>query len=63
MAGPMVPDMPRIPTIGVEAKVVTVTLSDGTVAQAKVFYRKDYGVGYARLPLQAGVTVMKAVSS
>jgi hypothetical protein len=59
---PTDPMKPKL-KMGPPAKVVTVTLSDGTVVQARVFYRRDYGVGYARLPLPAGVTVVKAVSS
>jgi hypothetical protein len=59
---PTDPMKPKL-KMGPPAKVITVTLSDGTVAKATVFYRKDYGVGYARLSLPAGVTVMKAVSS
>ena len=42
---------------------ITVTLSDGSTVSAQVNYGDQFGVGYGRVTLAAGVTVASAVSS
>ena len=42
---------------------ITVTLSDGSTVTADINYGDQFGVGYARVTLGAGVTVTTAVSS
>jgi len=42
---------------------ITVTLSDGSTVTADIEYGDQFGVGYGRVTLAAGVTVASAVSS
>ena len=59
------PTDPLVPKFeqGPPPTTVTAILSDGSTVTADIHYGEQFGVGYARLALAAGVTVMSATSS
>ena len=58
---PSDPSAPKF-ELGPNPTTVTVTLSDGSTATAEVHYGTQFGVGYARLALSEGRTVVSARS-
>ena len=58
------PDDPLAPTLraGPNPVKVTATLTDGTMVEAPVEYVDGFGLGYARLRVSPGESVVKAVS-
>ena len=59
------PTDPLVPKFeqGPPPTIVTAILSDGSTVTVDVRYGEQFGVGYARIALAAGVTVMSATSS
>jgi hypothetical protein len=62
---PSTPSDPLAPrfVVGPPPTTITAILSDGSTVIADVNFGDDFGVGYGRVPLDAGVTIISAESS